>query len=760
MPNRLVSAIIVVLLLTSYLGITQNNEDIQSLKPIDVNEFSPSDSDFDFLIHRPGDSLTSPEVLTWSPNNYTEFSTMQYSITFEQITDTYDLQRIDITGFFIGPDLQLFEQFSVITTDFSVEESAEISTITQNYTYPNTIWSGNYSIVVDLTYTNGAIASAERNDVKVTNQSYYFGTRNSNEPITLCSCEAKVIDIHLLNSGEVETEFSHSIDIGNSAQNARIEWANESEELSIGTLAAGEEIILQIKVLIPTSSSDRDEMFKIPFEVEIYYENDNGDRIYIARDNVILEGMIVLENVYPSANLTFNDFNYTLEFTAGEDAEIPAQKIPDLFTYNRDYFLFNLSVINLGYYDRILNLEPTNLEFDYRVLMDGQNQTIAEFSAYKTLVYSLEQVNLKILVENLGNFDSATIGFDINFNESYTSLVSFDLAPHPNITGQVFSQASEYTDSFELPITHTIPLSIDLSEYEQYLFFNNQWLLTCTVPSGVTITLSSFSDECSNGPIVVTYNPTSSAMLDNTLTVFASATYSQNNITVDFALTPLLSVQTTNALHTLTLQIPIMIDNTTDDQHGGDDNNETDVDEPDGEVVESPTNSTNNENQTADNENETETAVDIDRDGDGIIDALDICPDSEANVAVDASGCKIVEQEVNTDESTDGNIQQNIEETASKSSDDNTFVYVVIGAIAIIVVGVIIAVVSKRSNKAATTVTKSIEAIAPLPAIPLPNLEPVVLQQWTDANGYSWRQMSDRTIMWWNGSEWIPYGKN
>ena len=247
-------------------------------------------------------------------------------------------------------------------------------------------------------------------------------------------------------------------------------------------------------------------------------------------------------------------------------------------------------------------------------------------------------------------------------------------------------------------------------------------------------------------------------MLDNTLTVFASATYSQNNITVDFALTPLLSVQTTNALHTLTLQIPIMIDNTTDDQHGGDDNNETDGDEPGGEVVESPTNSTNDENQTAGNENE--TAIDVDRDGDGIIDAVDNCPDSEANVTVDASGCKIVEQDVNTDESTDDNSQQNIEQTASKSSDDNTFVYFAIGAIAIIVVGVIIAVVSKRSNKAATTVTKSIETIAPLPAIPLPNLEPVVLKQWTDANGYSWRQMSDRTIMWWNGSEWIPYGKN
>jgi len=48
----------------------------------------------------------------------------------------------------------------------------------------------------------------------------------------------------------------------------------------------------------------------------------------------------------------------------------------------------------------------------------------------------------------------------------------------------------------------------------------------------------------------------------------------------------------------------------------------------------------------------------------------------------------------------------------------------------------------------------------PLPVMPLAPLEPVVLQQWTDANGYSWRQMSDQTIMWWNGTDWIPYGKN
>ncbi|MBI31544.1 MAG: hypothetical protein CMB72_02960, partial [Euryarchaeota archaeon] len=30
-------------------------------------------------------------------------------------------------------------------------------------------------------------------------------------------------------------------------------------------------------------------------------------------------------------------------------------------------------------------------------------------------------------------------------------------------------------------------------------------------------------------------------------------------------------------------------------------------------------------------------------------------------------------------------------------------------------------------------------------------------QQWTDDTGYTWRQMSDGTVQWWNGTEWIEY---
>jgi len=35
-----------------------------------------------------------------------------------------------------------------------------------------------------------------------------------------------------------------------------------------------------------------------------------------------------------------------------------------------------------------------------------------------------------------------------------------------------------------------------------------------------------------------------------------------------------------------------------------------------------------------------------------------------------------------------------------------------------------------------------------------------VLHQWTDNNGYTWKQMSDRSMLWWNGQEWVPVNYN
>ena len=134
---------------------------------------------------------------------------------------------------------------------------------------------------------------------------------------------------------------------------------------------------------------------------------------------------------------------------------------------------------------------------------------------------------------------------------------------------------------------------------------------------------------------------------------------------------------------------------------------------------------------------------------------------------VDEVGCEVIEQEVDDsndliDEqpSNETENQQNTEASANQEGSDNTLMYLVIGIIVAALVAGLVFVRIRRSGAKAIPAAKTIQPITPLPPIPLAPVEPVVLQQWTDANGYSWRQMSDQTILWWNGSDWIPYGKN
>ena len=55
----------------------------------------------------------------------------------------------------------------------------------------------------------------------------------------------------------------------------------------------------------------------------------------------------------------------------------------------------------------------------------------------------------------------------------------------------------------------------------------------------------------------------------------------------------------------------------------------------------------------------------------------------------------------------------------------------------------------KEIVEISTSVPNVVQSITPIQS-PL-----TVQRQWTDENGYTWRQMSDRSILWWNGTDWV-----
>ena len=113
-----------------------------------------------------------------------------------------------------------------------------------------------------------------------------------------------------------------------------------------------------------------------------------------------------------------------------------------------------------------------------------------------------------------------------------------------------------------------------------------------------------------------------------------------------------------------------------------------------------------------------------------------------------------VTQNVDTDSS---------DSAKSEASNSKSWIFVVL--IVLVLTVIMIFIIQRRRPKTSPEQTNkqpiSIEPIASIPVIPdISANQLTILHQWTDANGYTWRQMSDRSVLWWNGQNWVPVNQN
>ena len=149
MQNRLIAGLMAVLILSSFtVTFDENTEDLQ-LESVN-SEHAARDTSAEIKIHRPGESIDSTETLTWSPNNITESATIQFTVLVYEQTHTDNIEQINIVGSWIGNNGQFYEQFRLEIIQVYAQEIDGISTITENYTYPNSVWGGDYSLSVTI----------------------------------------------------------------------------------------------------------------------------------------------------------------------------------------------------------------------------------------------------------------------------------------------------------------------------------------------------------------------------------------------------------------------------------------------------------------------------------------------------------------------------------------------------------------------------------------------------------------------------------
>ena len=759
MQNRVIAGLVTALILSSCL-ISYNAESHNLPLKSTGSEHSARDAGAEIKIHRPGDSVDSPETLNWAPNNVSEYAIMQFTILIDNGFDVENIDQITIVGSWISNSGQLFEQFRLDLTEFSIVGGITSSSITENYSYPGTVWGGNYSIDVGITFADGEAISFDRSGLQFISKSFYFGYSDLSEENYLCSCEKKILSLTLKNTGEDETEFSYQLSLNDTAEIARVEWTEETEPLTSGTLPAGEAVIVELKVQISNEAAGKFSVINLPIYVEVSFENDEGEQVYLADGQILIEATVLPEEVFPKIVVTFDDFTHSIVFEDGLPSLSPPFANEDYFTYGQDFLKFNVNISNLGYYNRLVSFQATNQAFDYRLISSSGNISIDEYKPDENQISSLGFTHYEILVTNIGDYESETIGFDVNFNDSMTSRFSFDIRPEPIVVGPVFTESQIHNEPLELPVNLSKIIQINLIEYENFLLFNNHWTLHCTSSSEVLISIPAFSTDCVDTEISLSFDSDFDQLANLVLSITISEEYTAENVSIVFSLSPIITGYSTPVLHSYTVDIPVKL---ADDEVDGDNSGSDGTEEND-------ENNSQNDTETIDNSTGDDNIPDIelDTDGDGVLDNADNCPDTTIGSVVDDSGCEVVEQDSadEPDETTDNiiepesNNQQESDSVASNRGESNVMQYVTIGLILIVVTIAVLFVRSKRSSKQNLPTSKTIQPVMPLPVMPLPVIEPVVLQQWTDSNGYSWRQMSDQTIMWWNGTDWIPYGKN
>ena len=740
MQKGVLTAIVVLTILCSGIMSSAQNSSKLQLDDDTVGVRSVIPQSPEIKLHQPGESHESPEKLIWAPNNMTEFSAIQFSIILDEDFPIETLEQIRITGYWISINEELFQQFSFTITDFLSLENNQENIITENYTYPNTIWGGNYSLTTEVYLSTGEEITSERSDVKFSTHSYYLGHATPNETVYLCTCEKKSVAITLKNTGEDETEFYYSLDLNEDFQSARVEWDEISQERSSGYLLAGESIRLTLEVLMYESTSSKYDILEIPIVAEISYQNDNDEQVFLENKEVSIAHEILNEDMHPNAAISFDGFDFKLEFNDGVPARVPLGKSSDFFTLGNEYVLFNLSITNLGYFDRVITLIPTNTAFSYSIITNEDNYSFQEFEAQQPIIRSLESNHYIVLIENTGQIQNETIGFDIAFNNSLTSFVSFDIKPQPTVTSTVFSQITLLDEQYELPLDLPIAFNLNLIEFGEFLYFSNEWKLICSTNNGVEISIITLNANCGGNPAYLVLEEQSDTSTINSR-ILIDDNYPQEYVEIMFNLVPRNSHSNLNTIHNLSFNLSVSHDDEENEQ-----NNNTQDDQEDEH------NNSKGDDESSNNENDT--------DKDGVLDLIDNCPDTEPNTQVNALGCKIIEE--NNDEilEQDDDLEQESESLESKSDDSFNWTFTAGTLILLTVIGGLVIIKSRKKPKSSgLTPSKTIEPIMPLPALPLPSLEPVVIQQWTDGNGYSWRLMSDQSIMWWNGTDWIPYGK-
>ena len=747
MNKKAVSWLLLFVIVNSLFFGLNENLTLEELSANSPEKSSPFTEISEIKIHQPGTPFEDDEHLSWAANNLSLYSIMQLSMKLDSVIDSQEIANIEVLGYWIGNTNQ-FLQFAESNLNFSLHSEAGKSILATNFSYPSTMVSGNYSIDATINFTDGSAANITHTGVYFEYHGFEIYGLNPYEQQLICSCKRANSAINIRNTGEDGNYIDYNFILeDNDNKYADVVITSQNKDDFTGILAGGETISFNYTIEINDPLTFQLDSLSLQFRIELSFENDNGDTITLKQGYTEIIIQVLDDNVDPVVAIIMNGVQENF-------SNLQNEFVTQLYDLGNDHLAIDFDITNYGYFGQIIGINISGITNTPRVIISDQNLTVQQFNNEEYSVNSTKTISLSIYFDvpsdcNICNLEFYFIDESQNLGVNHT----ISIVNEPTIdASQIIEVGNSTTDNYSLPIDFQNILNLDFSQYNKIDLFVNNWILSCQVSNDIVIEAVGSSLVCNNNDVYLNFSD--SDIEPNYSLQFLISQLNPNeinNFNITFYIQHNPYNLNSNILFTTTLEY-VMAES---DGPSSDLNNS------------SPSNNTNDNSSGIGTDNNTDNNTT----GTPVDDCADIqCDACPIGMVTDPNGgcCACMEApETNVDSSNQTGEQgelQNDDSTKTATKESNMPTYLIIGLVIAALVAAVVIIRARKSSETQQNVSNKTITQLPMPALPLPGLPipsaPVVLQEWTDDNGYSWRQMSDRTIMWWNGSDWIPYGKN
>ena len=749
MTNRNILVICLFITLLNPIYHIENN--IQSLdKPTQIKS-NNSNAELEIKIQSTGSVWEDDSVTVWSPSDFEENREMQFSISFSDSISLESVAEITISLLNIDNESSPIEVYNGNAAVNDINQVGNRYLLYSLHTYPSEIPQGNYSASATINLIDGASISANF-DIEM--NKYSTGLNYDNNILGFCYGQSTGFYLTYRNTGGPTTELQYEIFMNTTFSN---DWSEQIEifEGNLEMMGAGEESTYRFEIYFSEEFDDSDLPEFINISITAKYIDSNRNVQTLSHYDLSLETYFgpCSSRIIPQISeivdgLTFIPIDVSQSPNTFANAISP--HINDTYKFRVE--LFNRAVSDVNF---LLELQTEKEEDNFLVSYsdDLNEDTLLRYNKYYRSIESLEKVTIDFTLRFYNFSNNQIIPIELVAVNRDNSIQTSTIVELLNPYNENILSSNDYTQVYQNDSSSVI-FNINKTKFGAYDRFEDNWILEAQITDidgNVSENLQVMELINLNGNILfqnVEFDTVSDLQIKLNLFCLPSTSPSDYFLSISLKNNP----QTRQSMIKYTIELVITVLE-----------NDSLID------IEPPTNGGNNDsmNNSSEQNNTQNQSTVTDSDNDGVLNSQDLCPNTAVGETVDSSGCPITLDDTDSsDNSNDGLLndtirQQDSDTISSKSSENNLLPYI-IGSLACITLTSVILIIRNRipNHSKSIVSTTSIESKSPLPVMPLPALEPVVLQQWTDANGYSWRQMSDQTIMWWNGTDWIPYGKN